>query len=126
MIGGGRQAVEETGTGQHGGTGAYRRNDLHLTVHRMDPLKQRFDLFRPATFIEQWPGPARTRYHQEVKRLAACAFEIPIGRDRRTVDAFHLAAILTYHNNLERIGRRRRIRGTEETSDGECLGESPD
>jgi hypothetical protein len=67
----------------------------------MDPIKQRFNVFRVIFFVKQQPGPASTRYHQEIERLMAAAFEIPIGRDRRAVDTFHLVAIPADQNDLE-------------------------
>jgi hypothetical protein len=76
--------------------------------------------------VEQRPGPAAARHHQQVERLRQRLREVPIRHDRGAVGAFDLGDFAGDQRDLEGIGRRRRIVGAEEARDREGLDEAED
>jgi hypothetical protein len=106
VVGRGRPAIEQSGAGKHGSPRADRRHEVHFPVHPLHQVEQRSDPLGLGLRVEERPGSAAARDHQNLWRIVRRLVHVQVGQDRRTVGAFYPVPATPDQCHSKGIGRR--------------------
>ena len=126
VVGRGRPAIEQSGAGKHGSPRADRRHEVHLPVHPLHQVEQRSDPLGLGLRVEERPGSAAARDHQNLWRIVRRLVHVQVGQDHRTVGALYPVPATPDQCHSKGIGRRIAIAIAEKSGDRERFREAED